>query len=174
MSIPFIGEIKMVASNFAPRGWAFCDGQLLNVSEHQALFALLGTTYGGDGRTTFALPDLRGRLVMHEGTGPGLTSRRLGAKGGAEIVTLTTNEMPAHNHTVACVSSNGNQGSPVGNLPGAEPIPRADVWSNAAADGTMRATMIGNTGGTRPHTNIQPYQVVHYIIAIEGIFPSRN
>ena len=157
MSIPFIGEIKMVASNFAPRGWAFCDGQLLPIAQNTALFSILGTTYGGDGRTTFALPDLRGRLAMHAGTGPGLTSRRLGAKGGVEIVTLTTNEIPAHNHTVACVSANGNQAAPAGNLPGAEAAPAADIWSNAAADGTMKPTMITNTGGGQAHDNTQPF-----------------
>ena len=174
MSDPFIGQIRMFAGSFAPVGWAFCDGSVLNVSANPALFSILGSIYGGDGRTTFGLPDLRGRVPVHEGSGLGLTARALGAKGGSETVTLTANQIPSHNHTVAAVSSNGNQGSPVGNLPGAEAVANHDVWSDADADGTMKSTMIGNTGGSRSHTNLQPFQVVHYIIALVGTYPSRN
>ncbi len=174
MSEPFIGEITMFAGNFAPRGWAFCDGQLLSVSQNDALFSILGTIYGGDGRTTFGLPDLRGRAAMHAGTGPGLTPRKLGAKGGAETVTLTTDQMASHNHGVNCNTNEGNQASPVGNIPGAETVPNKDVWSTAAADGTMKASMIQNTGGSKSHNNIQPYEAVNYIIALVGIYPSRH
>ncbi len=173
MSEPFLAEIRIFAGNFAPRGWALCDGQLLPINNYQALYSLLGTTYGGDGRTTFALPDLRGRLVVHAGDGAGLTPRKLGAKGGAETVTLTAAELPAHSHTVQCVSAVGNKTLPAGHLPAAEAVAK-DLWSSNAANGTMKASMIKNTGGSNSHNNVQPYLAVNYIIALQGLFPSRN
>ncbi len=171
---PFIGQIIMFGGNFAPRGWALCDGQLLQISQFQALFSILGTTYGGDGRTTFGLPDLRGRVSVHPGNGPGLSSYNLGQKGGAEQVTLNTTQIPAHNHLVSCVSANGNQGAPAGHIPAGESVAAASVWSDANADGTMKSSMIQNTGGNKQHENRQPYQAVNYIIALTGVFPSRG
>ncbi|WP_346857048.1 tail fiber protein [uncultured Draconibacterium sp.] len=177
---PFIGEILMFGGNFAPRGWALCDGQLLPINSYQALFSILGTTYGGDGRTTFALPDLRGRLAMHAGSGPGLTPRPLGQKSGTETVTLTTTQMPSHNHTgtgtIQCASGQPDESNPAGMVPasltnGAEGYAETPN-GNMKANGVTLA--VGNTGGGQAHTNVQPYQCVNYIIALEGIFPSRN
>lgn len=172
MSEPFVGEIRMFAGNFAPRGWAFCDGQLLAVSQNDALFSLFGTIYGGDGRTTFGLPDMRGRLPIHAGHGPGLSERRLGSKGGAENVTLTVNQLPSHNHALGVNSELGNQAQPAGALAAArtgdatyvEDIPDSN-FSNSA---------ISNVGGSRSHTNIMPYLCVHFIVALFGIYPSRH
>lgn len=172
MSEPFVGEIRMFAGNFAPRGWAFCDGQLLAVSQNDALFSLLGTVYGGDGRTTFGLPDLRGRIPVHAGSGPGLSPRRLGAKGGTETVTITTNTLPSHNHTVYSSASGTAQSSPVGNVPLAD---RVQVYSGSL-DRPFDAAenIIGNTGGSRSHTNLQPFLCINFIIALFGIYPSRQ
>lgn len=169
----FIGEIRMFAGNFAPRSWAFCDGQLLPIAQNSALFSILGTTYGGDGRTTFALPDLRGRLPMHPGNGPGLTPRTLGESGGTETVTLMASQMPAHNHSVGC-HSNADQAAPAGNLPATEVSGAAPIYSDQPADGTMNPAMIGMAGGSQPHDNMSPFLCVSFIIALEGIFPSRN
>ena len=171
---PFIAQIVMFAGNFAPRGWAFCDGQVLAISSNSALFSIIGTIYGGDGRTTFGLPDLRGRVSVHPGNGPGLSTCKLGQRGGVENVRLTENEMPSHNHDVACVSSFGNAPTPAGNLPGAEAARRMDIWTTEDADGTMKASMISNSGGGQNHENRQPYLGVNYIIALQGVFPSRN
>ncbi|WP_342448689.1 tail fiber protein [Tamlana crocina] len=169
----FIGEIRMFAGNFAPRSWALCDGQLLAISQYQALFSILGTTYGGDGRTTFALPDLRGRVAIHPGSGPGLSTYRQGSKGGTETNTLTVSQMPPHSHTVNAVVEDGNQSVPTGNLPaGTKALDKE--YSDAAANTTMNSTMIGNSGGGQPVNNIQPYGTVNYIICLQGIFPSRN
>jgi microcystin-dependent protein len=173
----FLGEIKMVGFNFAPRGWAFCDGQLLAISSNTALFSLLGTNYGGDGRTTFGLPDLRGRFAMHPGNGPGLTSRRLGEKGGAETTTLNLNQIPSHSHT-ALVNAFSSEGDST--------IPDNNTWAKSGqgdpdyytgADNTIMsedAVQIGNAGGDQPHSNVPPFQAVNYIIALVGVFPSRN
>ncbi|NJX16095.1 phage tail protein [Tamlana crocina] len=163
----------MFAGNFAPRSWALCDGQLLAISQYQALFSILGTTYGGDGRTTFALPDLRGRVAIHPGSGPGLSTYRQGSKGGTETNTLTVSQMPPHSHTVNAVVEDGNQSVPTGNLPaGTKALDKE--YSDAAANTTMNSTMIGNSGGGQPVNNIQPYGTVNYIICLQGIFPSRN
>ena len=170
---PFIAMIVMFAGNFAPRNWAFCDGQLLPINSNQALFSLLGTTYGGDGRTTFALPDLRGRVAMHPGNGPGLASRRLGEKGGAESVTLTAAQIPSHNHNVQVA---------VNTALGEESAPTGVISSHAGAfnEDAMPGQFLGgpnntlNTGGSQPHTNIQPFTCVNFIIALQGVFPSRN
>lgn len=169
----FIGEIRMFAGNFAPRSWAFCDGQLLPINQNQALFSILGTTYGGDGRTTFALPDLRGRVAIHPGSGPGLSAYQQGSKGGTEANILTVSQMPAHSHTVNAVVEDGNQSVPTGNLPAGTKVLDKE-YSDAEANTTMNGTMIGNSGGGQPVNNIQPYGTVNYIICLQGIFPSRN
>ncbi len=170
MSEPFVGEIRMFAGNFAPRGWAFCDGQLLAVSQNDALFSLLGTIYGGDGRTTYGLPDLRGRIPIHAGSGPGLSPRRLGAKSGVEKVTLTTNQLPSHTHTFKASTSNGTNDSPQGTVFGSG---IADVFHSTATE-NMRSTMVTDTGGSRSHSNLMPFLCIHFIIALFGIYPSRQ
>jgi microcystin-dependent protein len=183
MSDPFIAEIVMFGGNFAPRGWALCDGQLLQISQHSALFSLLGTTYGGDGRTTFQLPDLRGRFPMHPGNGPGLSTRRLGEKSGTETETLTVGQMPSHTHTgtgtVKVSGDAANTNNPTGNA-----LSLAEAYSNQpfpespAVPLKLRADSVevtnANAGGGQSHNNMPPFQCVHFIIALQGIFPSRN
>lgn len=165
MSTPFLGEIKMVAFNFAPKGWALCNGQLLPINQNQALFSILGTTYGGNGQTTFALPDLRGRSPVHPGS-----QVILGQVGGEENHTLTIAEMPAHTHQAAGDANSATVASPTGN-----------VWAasdnnpfSSAPDTTMNPASVGTAGGSQPHPNQQPYLVVNFVIALQGIFPSRN
>lgn len=171
MSEPFVGEIRMFAGNFAPRGWAFCDGQLLAVSQNDALFSLLGTIYGGDGRTTFGLPDLRGRLPIHAGTGPGLSPRRLGAKGGAEKVTLTVNQMPSHSHRLKGSTALAGEETPQDNVTGqAETL----LYGREAPLANMASDSITSVGGSRSHTNLMPFLCIHFIIALVGIYPSRH
>ena len=170
MPDPFIGELTLFAGNFAPRGWALCDGQLLDISQNSALFSILGTTYGGDGRTTFALPDLRGRVAMHPGRGAGLTPRNLGQKGGEEAVTLSVNQIPSHDHQVNCNALRGDAVSPQGNIPASDPD---KPYKNTGTD-KMSANMIANTGGNQSHDNMQPFNCINYIIALEGIYPSRS
>jgi microcystin-dependent protein len=172
MSEPFVGEIRMFAGNFAPRGWAFCDGQLLAVSQNDALFSLLGTIYGGDGRTTFGLPDLRGRIPIHAGEGPGLSPRRLGAKGGSENETLTVNQLPSHGHALQFSTATGTQNSPEDETVSASPTVR--VFRPSQADAIMKSNTITNVGGSRSHTNLMPYICIHFIIALFGIYPSRH
>jgi microcystin-dependent protein len=180
MSEPFLGEIRMVGFNFAPRGWAFCDGQLLPISQNTALFSLLGTTYGGDGRTTFGLPDLRGRVPIHAGNGPGLSSYRQGQKGGTEEVTLITNQIPSHSHTAAgtaaAVSGAGDSKTPTGSTWAS--LSRENAYSSTAADGTMAANnvnvTVNNAGGGQSHTNVQPFLAIYFCIALVGLFPSRS
>ena len=182
---PFIGQIIMFGGNFAPRSWALCDGQLLAISQNTALFSILGTTYGGDGRTTFALPDLRGRAPIHAGTGPGLSNRRLGAKGGSESNTLQTTNLPAHNHpgelkvnsgqaSLAVAAASSSIASP-GSLSGRTFTP-TEGFNTATPDVAMNAASVttGNTGGGQAVNNMEPFQVVNYIIALEGLYPSRN
>lgn len=175
-----IGEMRMFAGNFAPRAWAFCDGQLLSIASNTALFSIIGTTYGGDGRTTFALPDMRSRVAMHAGTGPGLSTRRIGQRFGLETSQLTNLNLPNHNHTasgtVKATSVVGTERVPTGNnLAGSSGD--FQYTGNAAnvnmADGNVAVT-IGNTGDQRPFNNIQPVGVVNYIICLQGIFPSRS
>ena len=174
---PFIGQIMMFAGNFAPRGWALCDGQLLPIQQNQALFSILGTTYGGDGRTTFALPDLRGRLPMHPGSGPGLSTYRLGEKGGEESVALQVAQMPAHNHApkLHAAGADANKRNPDGAAL-ARVRNRRNGYVAEAPDTDMvdGAVTDSDAGGDQPHENRQPYQCVHFIIALQGIFPSRN
>ena len=174
MDDPFIGTIMPVAWNFAARGWAECDGQMLPIAQNQALFSLLGTLYGGDGRTTFALPDLRGRAALHFGQGPGLTSSKQGQKGGSEETVLNQSQLPIHSHTVSCTSATGNVPSPVGALPAAETVAAVDVWTNAPTDGVMSNTMLSSDGASQPHENQQPFLAVTWLIALYGTFPSRN
>jgi len=173
MSEPFVGEIRMFAGSFAPRGWAFCDGQLLAVSQNDALFSLLGTIYGGDGRTTFGLPDLRGRIPLHQGEGPGLSSRRLGSKGGAEKVTLTTNQLASHTHDWNANTQLSDQASPQGHVIAATTAPFR-LYRAEAQTVSLASSTIANTGGSRSHTNLMPTLCVHFIIALVGIYPSRH
>lgn len=164
----FIGEIRLFAGNFAPRAWMLCDGQLLSIAQNTALFSILGTTYGGDGRTTFALPDLRGRAPIHPGNGPGLTSRRLGEKTGAEQANLTVANLPAHNHTMATSNLDADvKHSTQGYLNGENNFA-------STANQTAIANTIGNTGGSQPVSIMQPVLAVNYIICVQGIFPSRG
>lgn len=170
---PFIGQIAFVPYNFVPKNWAACDGQLLPIAQNTALFSLLGTTYGGNGQTTFALPDMRGRSLLDDGQGPGLQNYTIGEMGGQENVTLTTQEIPAHNHNILAVTSEGNDASPAGNLPANTKILDKE-YSNLPSNTTMKDTMVGNTGGNQPHENRSPYLVLKCIIALQGVFPSRN
>ena len=176
MSEPFLGMIIIVPYNFAPRGWAFCNGQILPIAQNTALFSLLGTTFGGNGQTTFALPDLRGRVSNSSGQGPGLSSYDLGQVGGVESETMTINQMPAHNHLVACLQGDATSARPANNVPAILNVP-SDAGSLLYApttDSLMAATMITNTGGSQPFSTLQPYLTLNYCIALEGIFPSRN
>lgn len=172
MSEPFIGEIRIVGWNFAARGWAFCDGQLLPIAQNTALFSLLGTTYGGDGRTTFALPDLRGRIPLHPGNGPGLPQVRLGERGGATAVTLTESNLPAHNHGIQGNSGDGETDEPVGNFP-AKAGGGETIYSSAQ-NATMNVGMVANTGDGQSFSVRNPFLGLHFMIALQGIFPSRN
>lgn len=169
---PYIGQIMAFGGNYAPQGWALCDGRLLPISENDALFSLIGTTYGGDGQTTFALPDLRGRAALHQGQGPGLSSYSLGQSGGAEAVTLTVGQLPSHSHPVQ-----GNSG------PGTSPNPSGAVWAGspanvytagAAANAAMSATAVSASGGGQPHDNMLPFQTLNFCIALVGIYPSQS
>ena len=170
MATPFIGEIKLFGGNFQPRGFAFCDGRLLAISEYSALFALIGTTYGGNGQTTFALPDLRGRIPINQGAGPGLSTYVIGQSFGSEGVTLNPNQMPTHNHIALCNST-----------PGAA-SPNNGFWAattgvtgyGTPANATMNSQSLTTSGGSQPHENRMPLLALNYIIALEGIFPSRN
>lgn len=177
---PFIGQIILFAGNFAPRNWAFCDGQLLAISQNTALFSILGTTYGGDGRTTFALPDLRGRVPMHAGSGPGLTPRPLGQKGGAERHTLTITEIPSHDHNAQLDLFGSND-------PASSAAPEGNVMATSSQsgiygpannlvpmDGSASQVSVAANGGSQPHNNVQPYTALNYIIALYGLYPSRN
>lgn len=174
MATPFIAQISLFAGNFAPRGWARCDGQLISIAQNTAVFSLLGTTYGGNGQTNFALPDLRGRSAVHSGEGPGLSERVLGETGGTEAHTLITSEMPAHSHSVAATTTDGNHYSPAGNLPAPDTAGGTTPYSAAAPNTTMNPAMIRPAGGGQPHNNRPPFLVVMHIMAMEGIFPSRN
>ncbi len=172
MSEPFLGCISIFGFNFPPRGWATCDGQLLPINQNQSLYSLLGTTYGGDGRTSFGLPDLRGRAPMHAGSGAGLTPRALGQKLGGENVTLTTNEIPGHSHVANASSADATTGVPLGNLPAPAVAPFNVYGDPASLTAGAAAQVSGNGGGA--HGNVQPYTTLNYCIAITGLFPSRN
>lgn len=173
MSEPFIGEIRMFGGDYAPRGWALCDGQLLPITSNEALFSLLGTIYGGDGRTTFGLPDLRGRVPVQQGTGPGLPSVAIGSRSGSETVALTPPELPSHSHTLAATTDPATENAPNENLLAKQarfgPALYAEPGSTVALGDT-----VGPTGDGEPHENMQPFAVVNFIIALVGIFPSRS
>lgn len=171
---PFIGQIQVFAFNFAPRGWATCDGQILSIAENTALFSLLGTTYGGNGTTTFALPDFRGRVVMHQGQGPGLTPRSMGERSGVETNTLSSINLPAHSHPVAIPISTGNASSeePAGNVLAST---NNNQYATAPTAGvSYHPFNTGNAGSSSPVNNLQPYLVVNVCIALQGIYPSRS
>ena len=170
----FIGEIRMFAGNFAPRGWAFCDGQLLAISQNDALFSIIGTTYGGDGVTTFALPDLRGRLPVHKGQGAGLTNYTLGEKFGQETVTLVPNNLPPHTHPVYGVSESGTQANPAGNFPANSQAQDPEYAVNGTRVPMNFAVTGQNSTSNAPVNNRQPSLGVNYIICLYGIYPSRN
>ena len=174
MSEPFLGEIKMFGGNFAPRSHATCDGQLLPISQNTALFSLLGTFYGGDGRTTFGLPDLRGRSPVHWGQGPGLSSVSIGTKGGNEVTTLSDANLPPHSHPVNCKGGAGNANTAPGNRWSSDAGVSSATYSSQAADATMAADCIGSTGAGTPFSHRSPYLAVTFIIALAGLFPSRN
>ena len=173
MSLPYIGEIRMFGGNFAPAGWAFCEGQLLPISENDALFNLIGTTYGGDGQNTFALPDLRGRLPVHQGTGSDGISYTLGETGGVESVTLTTAQIPAHTHPLRANNGQpGNAITPAGNFPAISL--NVTPFIEDATNGFFNAAAISPAGGSQPHENMQPYLCVSFIISLYGVFPPTN
>lgn len=168
MTTPYIGEIKMFGGNFAPVSYAFCDGALLAISQNDTLFIILGSTYGGDGVNTFALPDFRGRAPIHAGQGPGLSAYSLGQRAGAESVTLTAGQIPAHTHSFAASTADATSNTPTGNVPAAG-------GSYATTGGTtMNSAVVGSTGGSQPHENRMPFLTVSFVIALTGIFPSRN
>jgi len=179
MDSPFLGTISLFAGNFAPRGWALCNGQLLSIAQNQALFAILGTIYGGNGTTTFALPNLQGRSPMHWGQGPGLTPRTIGELGGEENVTLINTQIPVHTHALNASTNTGNQPTPTAGVlaVSSDPDVGGAPLNFTAASGIntiMAPNAIGPTGGSLPHDNMEPYLAVTFIIALEGIFPSRN
>jgi len=189
MSDPFIGEISLFGGNFAPRSWAFCSGQLLSISQNTALFSLIGTIYGGDGRTTFGLPDLQGRAAVGAGNGPGLSNATLGTRAGTETVALTEGQIASHTHNVTSTTSFGAQSGvatqhgPTGGAlasPTIQGNPGVSVYSTQAADTDLEgasvsgALEVADTGSGTPHENMQPYLGMNYIIAIQGTFPSRN
>jgi microcystin-dependent protein len=173
VSEPFVAEIRIFAGNFAPRSWAFCNGQLLPISQNTALFSLIGTTYGGDGRTTTALPDLQGRAPMHPGRGPGLTDRRLGQRGGVEMVTLTEAQMPNHNHTARALSDPADLFSPA-NRSLARSRNGNAYQSSASNLVELGSAVMPSAGGSQAHNNMQPYLTINYIIALQGLYPSRS
>ncbi|WP_022834973.1 phage tail protein [Salisaeta longa] len=170
MSEPFVGEVRIFAGTFAPRGWAFCNGQLLPISQNTALFSLLGTTYGGDGRTTLALPDLQGRAPMHPGRGPGLADRQLGEATGTDAVALTNDQMPRHTHEMKGIPFPGNaaRGGAF-----AKPADGTPLYRDGASNATMGVNTT-TTGGGQAHNNRQPYLALHFIIALVGLYPSRS
>ncbi len=172
MAEPFIAEIRIFAGNFAPRGWAFCNGQLLPIAQNTALFSLIGTTYGGDGRTTTALPNMQGRAPMHPGRGPGLTARRLGERGGAETSTLSEDQMPNHTHTLRASGEFATDDDPANQyLAKGVGVGAYEPGGITAAAATEAIT---NTGGGQLHTNMQPFLAMSFIIALVGLFPSRS
>lgn len=175
MAEPFLGQITMFAGNYAPRNWAYCDGQILDTSQQDTLFSLIGTNYGGNGTTTFALPDMRGRVPIHQGTGPGLSQRLIGEKGGSERVTLSVNQIPFHNHPLQASTQNANSNAPTGNVLAKPENENNKIFdNNSNTYTTMDSDAVSFSGGSKAHSNIAPYLGVHFIIALVGIYPSRN
>jgi microcystin-dependent protein len=169
MADAFLGELRLVSFGYPPKGWALCNGQTLPINQNQALFALLGTTYGGNGQTTFALPDLRGRAPMHSST-----TLLLGEKAGQEMVTLTAGQMPAHTHALNGTSDLANASVPSGALPAAKGRGGINRYAPAGSDTVMGSSALATAGNGQPHPNMQPYTVLNWVIAMQGIFPSRN
>ena len=182
MADPFVGEIRMFGGNFAPLGWALCDGQLLSISSNAALFSIIGTFYGGNGTSTFQLPNLQGIVPMHQGQGPGLTPRVIGETGGEPAVTLNTNELAAHNHPMHARAVDGQTGTPGTTTALAKPTPATNPAYQTSLGSPIQqlnAASVSSAGGTQgggaaPHNNMQPYLVVNFIIARRGVFPTRN
>jgi microcystin-dependent protein len=172
MSNPYIGEIRMFAGSFPPAGWAFCNGQLVPISENDALFVLLGTTYGGDGQSTFGLPDLQGRVPIHQGTLNGGSTYVMGEKAGVESVTLTLQQIPIHNHAMIVSKDQGTQSAPAGKTSAANTS--VLIYRPGVGTQTFDPSTLTPTGGNQPHTNIQPYLVVSFIISLFGLYPSPN
>lgn len=172
----YLGEIRIFAGIYAPAGWVFCNGALLAVSQNEALYALIGTTYGGDGITTFAVPDLRGKVPVAQGEGPGLTPRILGQSFGSESVTLLTNQMPAHSHSLGTVNGPGTNASPQNMVPAQSgtDLVYAPMPGSSPSPQAMKATVVTTAGNSLPHENRMPTTAINYIIATSGIFPSRN
>lgn len=177
MSDPFLGEIRIFGGNFAPKEWAFCNGQLMSIAQNSALFSLLGTMYGGDGIQTFALPDLRGRVPLSFGQGPGLSSYSQGVASGTETVTLISTQIPAHTHALNASGVSAEQSSPLNNTLAIVDDGNRNPYNGytaSAPNGAMAPTSIGMSGGNQPHPNMQPYLCVNFIIALQGIYPSRS
>jgi len=174
MAQPYIGEIRMFGGNFAPSGWSFCNGSLLPISQYQALFQLIGTTYGGDGVNTFAVPDLQGRLPIHQGQGVGLSNYPIGAKAGVESVTLTSSQLPSHNHGALGSSTGGAVSNPSNATWGNNAIANKSFGLGTSANATMNNSSMGNTGNNLPHDNLMPFQVISFIIALFGVYPSQS
>jgi microcystin-dependent protein len=175
MSEPFLGQLMLVPYNFSPRGWAFCSGQILPIAQNTALFSLLGTTFGGNGQTTFALPDLRGRTALSSGQGPGLSSYDLGQVGGTESTTLNSSNVPPHIHPLTQIQA--ASGAKLNNVPNGNILGGANIYTTGAVDSTLGAsgnTGPGPSGGPQPFSILQPYLVLNWCIALEGIYPSRN
>jgi microcystin-dependent protein len=166
---PYVGEIRIFAGNFAPAGWMFCDGSVISISEYETLFNLIGTTYGGDGQNTFAMPDLRGRLPIHQGTGPGLSTLTIGETGGLEQVTLTIPQIPAHSHPLLASADIPTGSSPDNSVTGQA---AAKFYRAGTAALAMNAASVTSVGGSQPHNNMQPYLCVSFIISLYGIYPS--
>lgn len=172
MSSPFVAEIRIVGFNFAPRGWAFCNGQLLPISQNTALFSLLGTFYGGNGQSTFALPDFQGRAAVHQGQGPGLSQYFIGESGGSETVSLLQSEIPSHNHNLMASDNVAERNNPAANY---YSVPDSGFVHASAANLTpMSPNSLAPAGGDQPHNNMPPYLVLNFIIAMQGVFPPRN
>ncbi|HUA69175.1 MAG TPA: tail fiber protein [Candidatus Saccharimonadales bacterium] len=174
MSSPYLGEIRMFAGNFAPAGWALCNGQTLSISTNTALFSLLGTNFGGNGTTTFNLPNLQATFPIHWGSGPAFSGGYVGLTGGSASIALSALNLPSHNHPLNCVASGGNQPSPTGALPAIESTGTSSNYSSSAATGQMNSGAIGSTGAGEAFSPVPPFLCVTFIIALEGIFPSRN
>ncbi|MDT4968621.1 MAG: hypothetical protein QOJ64_3358 [Acidobacteriota bacterium] len=172
MADPFVAEIRIFPFNFAPKGWAWCDGQLLPLSQNTALFSLLGTTYGGNGKSNFALPDLQGRAPMHPGQGPGLSLHDLGETGGSETVTLLESEIPAHSHGLTAVEDNGTFKTPAGMFLGGGNA--MYIAPNQAVNTTLAGESLAPAGGDQPHNNLMPYLTFYFCIALQGVFPPRT
>ncbi|MCA1817017.1 MAG: tail fiber protein [Acidobacteria bacterium] len=171
MPEPFVGEIRMFGGSFAPAGWAFCDGQLIPISENDTLFTLIGTTYGGDGQETFALPNLQSRIPIHAGTGSDGINYTLGEQGGVETVTLTTNQIPIHTHALVVNADIGTQNIPTGNV--LAQCAGVKVYTGAAPGASLNTQSIGPAGGSQPHENSQPFLCVNFIISLFGVFPTQ-